>query len=139
MMSLSATLLHRCEAIFSFHPNLQTDRPSCYGQLPPDQVEIGQGKQGKHLRRILLQTPVTDLPIAPQMLDHAKGMFHPGPGTITLPVKRSVSTVEPLAPSRLAVHPPVNTPGNGRLSATLTGIRLVAIDDGLFTMQALVP
>ena len=74
----------------------------------------------------------------PQMLDHAKGMFYPGPGPITLPVKRPVRTVEPLAPSRLAVHPPVNIPGNGRLSATLTGIRLVPVDDGLLTMQALV-
>ena len=62
-------------------------------------------------------SPITHLPIAPQMLDHAKGMFHPGPGPITLPVKRPVRTVEPLAPSRLAVHPPLNTLGNGRLSA----------------------
>ena len=124
--------------MFSFPPNLQGDQPSCCGQFPPDQVEVGQGEQCKDLRRILLQPPITHLPIPPQVLDHAKGMFHPGPGTITLPVKLPVRTIEPLAPSRLAVHPPVNTPGNGRLSATLTGIRLVAIDNGLLTMQALV-
>ena len=67
-------------------PNLQGDQPSCCGQFPSGQIKIGQGEQCKDLRRILLQAPITHLPIAPQMLDHAKDMFHPGPGPITLPV-----------------------------------------------------
>ena len=69
------------------------------------------------------------------MLDNTKGMFHPGPAAVTLPVKRPICTAEPLAPSRLAVHPPVNAPGNGCLSAPRIDIRLVPLDDGLLTMQ----
>ena len=69
------------------------------------------------------------------MLDYAKGMFHPGPGAVALPVKRLVRTTEPLAPSRLAAHPPVNAPSQRRLPAPLIGIRLVTVDDGLLTMQ----
>ena len=56
------------------------------------------------------------------MLDNAKGMFHPGPGAVVLPVKRLVRTTEPLAPSRLAPHPPINAPAQRRLPARLVGI-----------------
>ena len=40
-------------------------------------IDVGQGEQGEQMRRILRQTAIPDLPIAPQVFDDPKGMFDP--------------------------------------------------------------
>ena len=57
---------------------------------------------------ILRQSTVSYLAIPPQVFDDAKGMFNTGAGTVTLLVKRPVSTIEFLASLRLAVDAPGN-------------------------------
>ena len=82
------------------------------GQFSPDEIEVGQGEQSEEVGRVLGKAPVSDLAIAPQVLDHAKGMFDPCACAIALLVERQVRAVETLATaglvSRIAViRPPM--------------------------------
>ena len=66
------------------------------------QIKIGQRKQGKDLCGVLGQTPIAHLAIAPQVLDHPKGMFDPGADAVALGVKGAIRTTQSPAAVRLA-------------------------------------
>ena len=134
MTGSSATLLYRSEAIIQSHLTFQTDRPSGPRQGLPSQIEIGQGKQGKHLCRILLQPPITHLPIPHRCLTTPKTCSTRDRVRLLFRLNDLSAQLSRLP--RLALRlTRQSTPRQRRLPARLVGIRLVPVDDGLLTMQ----
>ena len=48
-------------------------------QAMPEQVQVGQRKEGEGLRRVLGETPIAHFAEAPEPLHDVEGMLHPGP------------------------------------------------------------
>ncbi len=88
---------------------LQTQLSCHRQQSPPGLVQVRQGHQRKHLRRILCQALVKGFPVAELALGDAEDMLHLGPHRGMFPVALALRGRELTVALGLVQHRPLHT------------------------------
>src|ERR1700722_940088 len=112
--------------------------PRCgWKQLMPDLVKVGEGEHGLRPRQILGQAAIAHLGEAPQLLDHAEGVFAAGASARTRPIDHAPALAQWPPGSGPPVDPITYSARLKELAVVFFPVGLIAEDLALLSVQKL--
>ena len=103
----------------------------------PDLVKVGEGEHGLRPRQILGQAAISHLGEAPQLLDHAEGVFAAGASARARPVDHAPALAQRPPDGGPPVNPITYSARLKELAVVFFPVGLIAEDLALRSMQKL--